>query len=46
MARIDVNRIKRVENLNIIYSSLAQLVEQLAVNQWVVSSSLTGGAIS
>ena len=27
------------------HSSLAQLVEQLAVNQWVVSSSLTGGAM-
>lgn len=28
-----------------IYASVAQLAEQLAVNQWVVGSSPTGGAI-
>ena len=33
------------ENINILYSPIAQLVEQMTVNHLVVSSSLTRGAI-
>lgn len=42
----DLVRVRRFESYRVHYSGVAQLAEQLTVNQWVVGSSPTTGALT